>query len=282
MTGSIRKYLVAGMLLLAVIVVAMAAAHIRAIMTTAEAADPSAAPEEVSSTTDTAVGKVEQIPSETSAAAPEMPTLWQILKNGGVVMVILFLLSIVTVAFIVYYLLALTRVNIMPPAFMNRLQEILSRRRFDEAGMFCRQHNNLISSIVAVGIEATPRGHSMVRESMSSEGARQASSLWQKISHLNDIAIVAPMLGLLGTVVGMLESFLAITMKGGTSVGTINPAALANGVAKALITTVGGLIVGIIATIAYAYFRGVVQRLIITMESTAARFAVIVEKNTRK
>ena len=117
---------------------------------------------------------------------------------------------------------------------------------------------------------------------MASEGARQASSLWQRISYLNDIAIIAPMLGLLGTVVGMLDSFLAITYRGGTTVGTVNPAALASGVATALITTVGGLIVGIIATIAYAYFRGVVQRIVITMETRGSQFADIIEQGARK
>ena len=87
--------------------------------------------------------------------------------------------------------------------------------------------------------------------------------------------------GCLGVKEG-LKQFLAISTKGGTMVGMINPSALANGVAKALITTVGGLIVGIIATIAYAYFRGVIQRLVVQMESSGALFADTIEINSKR
>jgi len=285
MSGSLKKYLMGGIIMLALVFGILAVIHVRIILASTAVNDPSVSEKvETESAEDISKGPAEmpQKSSTPQSSEKKLPTLWEILKNGGLVMLVLFIISIITIALIVYYALALTRPNFMPPKFMNRLQEILTRHRFDEAMMFCRQNNSAISKIVGMGIESAPRGHTTIQESMSSEGARQASSLWQKISYLNDIAIVSPMLGLLGTVVGMLESFLAITYRGGTTVGTINPAALANGVAKALITTVAGLIVGIVATIAYAFFRGVVQRHIVAMELAGTRFANLVEEGTKK
>jgi len=280
MIGSLKKYLTPLILLLAVCTVLIIAAHTAHILSLARAEETATVSE-----AEAPLEKQQTAEEETAAAVEQQlapsPTLWQVLKTGGLVMLILFIISIITVALIVYYFLALTLGNLMPQGFIDRLQDILNKGRFDEAGMFCRQNRNPFARVVEVGIEASPRGHEIITESINSEGARQASSLWQKISYLNDIAIIAPMLGLLGTVIGMLDSFLAIHYRGGTAVGTINPAALANGVAKALITTVAGLIVGIIATIAYAYFRGAVQRIVVAMEARGAQIADIIEKGAR-
>ena len=275
MIGSFRKSLAGGMILLMVVVVAMVGLHVRTILATAPADE-----EGISAKTAIPVSAEPESATKKSAE-PEPggpPTLWEILKNGGLVMLVLFIMSILTIALIIYYSLAFRRSNLMPPKFVNRLKDILSHRRFDEAAMFCRQNNNIISNIVKSGIDAAPRGHAIIQETMNNEGARQASTLWQKISYLNDLAIVAPMLGLLGTVVGMLDSFLAISARGGTSIGIINPAAISDGVAKAMITTVAGLSVGIIATIAYAFFRGVVQRLVVSMETAGTRFSELIEE----
>ena len=274
MTGTIKKYLAPMTVVLGILILVMVLGQTRLIAQNARAAETST-PAEIESTTPGPEAAAEKDPTQ-------QPTLWQVLKTGGLVMLILFIFSIFTIALIVYYSLALTTGNIMPEGFINRIEDILGKHRFDEAGMFCRQNQNPLARIIETGIGAVPRGHEVIQESVSGEGARQASSLWQKISYLNDIAIIAPMLGLLGTVVGMLDSFLAITYRGGTEVGNVNPAALAGGVAKALITTVAGLIVGIIATIAYAYFRGVVQRIVIAMEARGSQFADIIEQGARK
>ena len=213
---------------------------------------------------------------------PPTPSLWQVIKIGGFIMLLLFIIFVIMLCFIVYCVLKLVQAKLMPARFTRRLDEIVSKRRFDEAVMFCRQHNNPLARIVEAGIEAAPRGREVVAETMNSEGVRQASRLWQKISYFNDLSILAPMLGLLGTVIGMLNAFLAVAARGGTVIGNINPAALTNGVAKAMITTVAGLIIGIIATVAYTYFRGVVQRMVVMLEVGADRFAANIEQGAKK
>ena len=101
---------------------------------------------------------------------------------------------------------------------------------------------------------------------MEGEGSRQASLMQNQIQYLQDIAVIAPMIGLLGTVLGMLEAFNAVAL----DIAKAKPMVLAAGVSKALITTAAGLMVGIPAMMAYAYFRGRVTRLLAELETVSA------------
>jgi biopolymer transport protein ExbB len=118
----------------------------------------------------------------------------------------------------------------------------------------------------------------IVRDAIEGEGARQASLLWQRIQYLMDVAVIAPMVGLLGTVLGMLQSFAGMEVE----MGVVKPLAVAAGVAKALITTVGGLIVGIVAMGLYALFRGRVNSLVGGLENGCGRvFRRLMAKTSR-
>jgi biopolymer transport protein ExbB len=105
------------------------------------------------------------------------------------------------------------------------------------------------------------------REIAETEGTRQAAGLQQQIVYLADIGTVAPMVGLFGTVLGMIKSFSAVA----TDVSSAKPALLAAGVSEALVATAGGLLVGIPAMAAYAYFRGRSQRLIAELEAATTQ-----------
>ena len=199
-------------------------------------------------------------------------SLWKIIKLGGPLMYVLFALSIAMVAMITYFFLAFSPGNIMPPAFLRRIQQIIRSKKNDEARMFCAQNKNVVSHIIRSGLDAVQKGPQGVLEAMSSEGSRRASSLWQKISFLSDISVISPMVGLLGTVIGMFQAFMSVSGSGITA-GKINPAYLTSGVAQAVITTIAGLIIGILATMAYAYFRGVVQKIVINLEAVCSRYS---------
>ena len=103
---------------------------------------------------------------------------------------------------------------------------------------------------------------------MKAEGARRAAALWQRVTYLQDIAVLAPMLGILGTVLGMIRSFNAIAY----STSLVKPVALAAGVSQALVTTAAGLTLAIPTMAFYFLFRGRVQRIISATESTSAQF----------
>jgi biopolymer transport protein ExbB len=199
-------------------------------------------------------------------------SLWKIIKLGGPLMYVLFALSIAMVAMITYFFLAFSPGNIMPPAFLRRIQQIIRDKKNDEARMFCAQNKNVVSHIIRSGLDAVQKGPQGILEAMSSEGSRRASSLWQKISFLSDISVISPMVGLLGTVIGMFQAFMSVSGSGITA-GKINPAYLTSGVAQAVITTIAGLIIGILATMAYAYFRGVVQKIVINLEAVCSRYS---------
>jgi biopolymer transport protein ExbB len=199
-------------------------------------------------------------------------TLLKIFEMGGPLMYVLFALSISLIAMITYFFLAFNPGNIMPPAFLKRIQQIIRDKKMDEARMYCAQNRNVVSHIIRSGLDAVQKGPSGVLEAMNGEGSRRSSSFWQKINFLSDIAVIAPMVGLLGTVIGMFHAFMSVSSSGITA-GKINPAYLTSGVAQAVITTIAGLIIGILATMAYAYFRGVVQRIVTNLEAVCSRYS---------
>ena len=207
-------------------------------------------------------------------------TLWGVIALGGKLMYVLAFLSFMTIVMITFYFLSLTPSNAMPPLFAQRLHEMLSNRRISDAKIFCDQHDNSLSKILKKGIAAMDRGHAAIVEAMQSEGQRQASALWQRISYLADIGVVAPMVGLLGTVLGMMHLFMG--MRESLAIGGFKPTELAGGIFEAIITTVAGLIIAIIATGFYAYFRGVVQRMIVSLEEISLRYADLLEGGQRK
>lgn len=220
-------------------------------------------------------------------------SLWTIIRLGGPLMYPLFALSLALVAMVTYFFLALSAGNIMPPAFLKRLQQMLRDRKTDEASMYCAQNKNMVSSIIRSGLEVAHKGPDKVLEAMNSEGSRKASSLWLRISFISDIAVVAPMIGLLGTVMGMLVAFMRVSgtalrgealtavKAGAVGVGQINPASLASGVAMAVITTVAGLMIAIPATMAYAYFRAVVQKAVINLETICSRYSDLIAEGRK-
>jgi len=218
---------------------------------------------------------VSAAPSE-EAPEEESPSLWSIIKLGGPVMWVLAVLSFVTIALIAFHFLSLTPANVMPEPFVAKVRDMLEKRRLSEAEMYCRQHKSVISSVIRSGLENASKKQVFLVEAMNSEGSRQASRLWQQISYLADISVIAPMCGLLGTVTGMLWTFRKLTYARGLGAAQINPTDLAGGIFQAMITTAAGLIIGIIATAFYSVFRGMVQRLVVSLEETGDRFADLI------
>ncbi len=216
------------------------------------------------------------VPPPRAIPEEETPTLWEILKLGGWMMNILFALSVVTIALIAFHFLSLAPTNVMPAPFVAKVRDMLEKRRFSEAEMYCAQHKSVISSVIRAGLENASKKQVFLIEAMNSEGSRQASRLWQQISYLADISVIAPMCGLLGTVTGMLWTFRKLAYARGLGVAQINPIDLADGIFQAMITTAGGLIIGIIATGFYSIFRGMVQRLVVSLEETGDRFADLI------
>jgi biopolymer transport protein ExbB len=205
---------------------------------------------------------------EKSAAQPE--TLAKLLAAGGVVMIPLLLLSIVTLAMMLVYLVTLRRGAVASARFMTTAETLLNKGDLMGLLAIAGRHSDIVAGILARTLEFVAHNpqatDDQLREIAQTEGSREAARLNQRVAWLADIATIAPMLGLLGTVFGMISSFSVMA----NDVAASRPMLLAQGVAEALLATAAGLVVGIPTMAAYAFFRGRVQGMISEMEGATA------------
>jgi biopolymer transport protein ExbB len=210
-------------------------------------------------------------------ATSDMLTLAEILRMGGLLMYALAALSVLGLALIVYYSMVLRLRNIAPPAQVLRLRELLKERRGREARELCAQQPTAVAAVAAAGLDFLKENPSakegMLKEIMESEGGRQSGRMQNMIHYLLDLSAVAPMVGLLGTVIGMLKAFNSVAF----DLAKARPMELAAGVGQALITTIAGLIIAIPAMMAYSWFRGRVIKLTGQMEGAATDLLAIME-----
>ena len=179
-------------------------------------------------------------------------------------------LSIAAVFLIIFYVLTIRQGAVVSDKFMNAADALIRKQDYLGLLAVCNRHNEAIARITEKTLDFATKNPTAtfdeVREVTESEGTRQSSLLNQRITYLADIGAIAPMVGLLGTVIGMIKSFRNI---GNIAVMGDKQNALAGGVSEALLTTAGGLCIGIPAMIFYSIFRGRVQRLIAEMEAAA-------------
>lgn len=201
-------------------------------------------------------------------AAVTSTTLWDLISSGGWAMIPLGVLSVVTVMLVLTYLFTLRHGAIVTARFMETADLLLKKRDYHGLLAISSRHSEAVARVVERTLNFATRNpnadFSIVREIAETEGASQAASFQQRIVYLADIGMLSPMIGLLGTVVGIIKSFgvLASPQTAESSRNVL----LAGGVSEALIATAGGLILGITSMAFYAYFRGRVQRLISDLE----------------
>ncbi len=206
----------------------------------------------------------------TPAIVPDMPRSRSILDamiQAGPVMVPLFLLSIFSVMLVIVYLLTIRRGAVASSGYMATADALLRKR--DHLGLLAvsNRHGEALARVVQKMLDFTTKNPNadfqQVREIAETEGTRAAASLNNRVTYLADIGMIAPMLGLLGTVIGIIRSFGAL----GADLGSARYVQLSKGISEALINTSAGLAIGIPAMIFYAFFRGRAQKLISELES---------------
>lgn len=197
-------------------------------------------------------------------------SLSQVIETGGWLMYVLGVMSVIGLAMVLYFLVVLRREQVIPREFTKDIFHMIRAARFEEARHVCDKNASAVSAIASVALDHMHRtGHmdpGMLREMMEGEGSRQATLLQNQTQYLLDLAVVSPMVGLLGTVMGMLQAFNAVAL----DIAKAKPMVLAAGVSQALVTTAAGLIVGIPAMVFYAYFRGRSSKLVSQLEGVSA------------
>jgi biopolymer transport protein ExbB len=209
-------------------------------------------------------------------AAEEGMTLWQIIRSGGEIMIVLAFLSIAALGLIIYYFLAFKPEKLFPEEFLAKAQVLIKESRYEETRKACEENPNLISNVIVAGLARMGRGGDVVEEAMLDKGKRSAADLMQKLSYLADVAVISPMVGLLGTVLGMIQAFNVIAFQ----TGAVKPILLASGISKAMVTTATGLIIAIPAMIFYSYFRGRVQKIISHLENVSTELFHLITERT--
>ncbi|MCA2005075.1 MAG: MotA/TolQ/ExbB proton channel family protein [Ignavibacterium sp.] len=191
--------------------------------------------------------------------------LFEIFLKGGFIMWLILATSIVGLAVVIDRFLVLRKARINVPAFMVRIRGFIKKKDISGAISYCMEEKSPVANIVRKGLKKYKFGHDRVKEAIENAGSQEISKLEKGLTILATVAGIAPLLGFLGTVTGMIQAFMTIQ----DLAGAANPSDLAGGIWEALITTAFGLIVGIPALAFYNYFLSAVKRLVGEMETVA-------------
>ncbi|MEJ2196111.1 MAG: MotA/TolQ/ExbB proton channel family protein [Ignavibacteriaceae bacterium] len=191
--------------------------------------------------------------------------LYELFVKGGVIMWLILACSVLALSVVIDRFIVIRKAKINVPAFMVRLRGLIKKQDISGAVSVCMQENSPIANIIRKGLKKYRFGHDRVKESIENAGKQEISKLEKGLPILASIAGIAPLLGFLGTVTGMITAFMTIE----DLAGAANPSDLAGGIWEALLTTASGLIVGIPALAFYNYFANRVKRLVGDMETVA-------------
>lgn len=190
------------------------------------------------------------------------------LIKGGPVMIPILLCSVLAFAIVIERFIFLQRARIDTKKFMDDISTSLKRNRIMEAIDMCEQTPGPIANILKAGILKHDRTRHEIREAIEDAGLHEIPRLEKNVGLLATIAHISPLLGLLGTVTGMVRAFQIVQEKS-TALNPVSPGDLAGGIWEALITTVAGLVVAIPTLAAYNYFVSRVNNFILEIETSA-------------
>jgi biopolymer transport protein ExbB len=220
---------------------------------------------------------IQQFLSDLSQKTPAGNVI-HLLITGGWVMLPLVLLSVVTLALILVYLLTLRLKSVVTTHYMDAAEVFLKKEDLSGLLALSRRHREALANIMSRVLDFSLRHREAtfdeIRDIAQTEGTRIATVLQQRITWLSDIATLSPMLGLLGTVFGMIRSFNVMA----NDVAATRPMLLAGGVAQALVATAAGLVIGITAMGAYALFRSRVHHMISDLEAATGQLLAMFPK----
>jgi len=199
------------------------------------------------------------------APSEAAPGFLEIATAGGPVGYVIMLLSIAAAALVIEHAITIRRKVLMPPELADRVHDLLKQANVVQAQQQCKLQPSFLAYVLDAGIAEIDSGYSAIEKALEDATAEQAARLMRKIEFLSVIGNIAPMLGLLGTVIGMIFAFQEVA----NTQGAARAADLAEGIYLALVTTVEGLLVAIPALAAYAVFRNRVDQLVAEVASAA-------------
>jgi len=198
--------------------------------------------------------------------------VYEIIKSGGWLMWPILLCSILATAIVIERLWALHSNKVAPDDLLPQVQRLISENTLDDYKLLVIRNSSPLGQVLAVGLDNRHKHRLVVKEAIEEAGRHVVHELERYLNTLGTIATITPLLGLLGTVIGMIKIFAAITPR-----GISDPTILANGISVALITTAAGLTIGIPSLAFYRYLRGRVNELTVTMEQEAMKLVELMQ-----
>lgn len=222
------------------------------------------------------------VPDTLSQVAPQVIeqelSVWDLCLKGGFIMIPLLALSLVCIYILVERSLVLKAALKEDRTFMKRIKDYITEGEFESAMKLCKNTNTPYARLIQKGVSRIGRPMNDVLVAIENVGNLEVARLEKGFSWLATTAAGAPMIGFLGTVIGMVEAFFALASAGGSA----NVSILANGIYEALVTTVAGLIVGIIAMFAYNYLVSRVNRVMNQLEAKTMEFMDLLNEPVKK
>ena len=214
----------------------------------------------------------------TAAAAESAETLsigfWDLFLGGGWLMWVLVALAGVMIFIFVERFIAIRKATTLDNNFMNRIRDYISEGNISTAIDLCRRTNSPVARMIEKGIERIGRPMSDIQTAIENVANLEVSKLENGLPFLATIAGGAPMIGFLGTVIGMVQTFMDMAAAG----GTVDMSLLSGGMYVAMVTTVAGLVVGIPAYFGYNYLVARIEKLVFQMEANSIAFMDILNQ----
>ena len=204
-----------------------------------------------------------------ATSAAQKQTLWELFQAGGLAMWALLVCSVLAIAIIIERLVTLRHSTVVPAGFMPGLLGVYRDPVEDrQQGLtYARSHDSAIARVVIAGLNRLPRGPVQAEKAMEDAGANEALKLRRNVRMLYALGSVATLLGLIGTISGMIKAF-QIASGGGMGKAEL----LAKGIYEAMVCTFGGLAVAIVCTAFYYWFLGRIEKLVADMNDSLAEF----------
>lgn len=196
-----------------------------------------------------------------------------LIAKGGTLIYPLFGLLAWGIGIIVYKSMTMRRGRIIIPDVVETVEKLLVERNIPEATAYCKQHSAPMTRVMLAGIINYDKSEAELKEILEEAGRQEVPSIRSQLTALGTIASVAPLLGLLGTVIGMISVFTTLSKE-----SAVNPSMLAGGISEALVTTAVGMVIAVPTLAFYNYYIGRVQILILEMERISLRMVAVLKR----
>jgi biopolymer transport protein ExbB len=215
-----------------------------------------------------------QIVTDTTAVADQSVSLWDLALAGGPLMIPIVLSSFIAIYIFIERVLTINRANQDSESFMGRIKEMVLRGDINGARSLCATFDSPIARMIEKGLSRIGSPLKNIEASIENVGKIELFKLEKNLSIIATVAGAAPMMGFLGTVMGMVTAFISISQEE----GSVSPKLLADGIYTAMVTTVAGLIVGIIAYLGYNYLVTRVSKVVHKMEYSSIEFIDLLQE----